>query len=172
MSPIHRSIRLMLVAAAVTLVACGDGSTGPATDPVVVPPPGQQPPPAPIRSVVGRWGTHRLDDQALPARIAGGIEDGVTWELRAVFDTLVIHADGRWEQRARVRQEQSDGVQFGGTFYDKGRWTRQGDVLHFDSEWIQNVRFDGVLSESGELVVDHDFTLDETLPPMRRKMQR
>ena len=164
----------MLVAAAVTLAACGDGSTAPVTPgPVVVPSPVTPTPPAGIRPVVGRWGTYRLDDKTLPAVIAGGTEpDGLTWELRAVFDSLVIRADGRWEQRARVRQEQSDGTQFGGTFYDKGRWTRQGDSLHFESDWIQNVRFDGYLSEGGELVVDHDFTLDDELPVMRRKMKR
>lgn len=163
----------MLVAAAVTLAACGDGSTAPhATDPIVNPPPGQQVPDT-TRLVAGRWGSWRIDEKALPAVIAGGTEpDGLTWEIRAVSDSLVIHADGRWEQRSRVRQVQSDGAQFGGTHYDRGRWTRSGDALHFESEWIQHVRFDGRLTSAGELVVEHDFTLDESIPPMRREMRK
>lgn len=166
MPRIDRSLRTAAVAiVSALLVACGsDEATAP--DPVEQLPPGQQP-------VAGAWASQRIDGKSLPARIAGGTEpDGLTWEVRTVYDSLVVRADGRWVQRVRVAQTQSDGFNFSGTHADRGTWTREGNTIHFVSDWIENVAFDATLEADGTLVVMHDFTLDDEIPVMRREMKR
>ena len=74
-------------------------------------------------------------------------------------------------QRVRTRQTQSDGFNYSTTWGDRGTWTRQGDTIHFESDWIENVAFDAQLTTDG-LVVMHDFTLDDEIPVMRRDMKR
>ena len=175
MSRIDRHLRHVAVAiVSALLIACGsDGATAPRQDPQV-PPADTLPAPMPApSSVVGSWVTQRLDGKALPASIAGGTEpNGLTWDVTVVHDTLIITADGRWVQHVRTRQTQSDGFDFSAFWGDKGIWTRQGDTVHFDSDWIQNVAFDAQLQADGTLVVMHDFTLDDEIPVMRREMKR
>lgn len=174
MTRMDRSIRTFAVAiASALLVACGsDEATAPRQDPTP-PPGGEQPPPVPAPTPVGRWASQRIDGNALPARIAGGTEEnGLTWEVRVLHDSLTVTADGRWVQRVRTRQTQSDGFDFSGTWADRGTWTREGSTIHFESDWIQNVRFDAQLTTEGRLLVQHDFTLDDEIPSMLREMQR
>ena len=147
------------------LAACGsDEATAPRQDQ----PPVEQPAPT---SVVGTWTSRKIDGKTLPATIAGGTHAGITWDLKVTHDTLVVQANGRWVQRVRTRQTQSDGFNYSTTWGDRGTWTRQGDSIHFESDWIQNVAFDAQLTTDG-LVVMHDFTLDDELPVMRREMKR
>ena len=168
MNRIDRSLRTLAIAiVSALLVACGSDE---ATAPRQEPPPGTEQP-APL-TPVGAWASQRIDGKALPARIAGGTEpDGLQWELRVVYDSLVVRADGRWVQRVRTTQTQSDGFNYSVTWGDRGTWTRQGNTIHFESDWIQNVAFDAELTSAG-LVVMHDFTLDDDMPAMRREMQR
>ena len=63
-------------------------------------------------------------------------------------------------------------AQLNSTWGDRGIWTRQGDTIHFESDWIQNVAFDAELASDGTLRVHHNFTLDESLPAMVREMKR
>lgn len=119
----------------------------------------------------GTWVTHHIDGVGMPAVVKSGVDAGVTWELRALADTLIVRANGTWEQRVRVRQTQSDGFVAVGGYWDRGEWTRSGNVLSFQSTWIQNVSFRAELTP-GELVVEHDFTLDDGADAMRRQMQR
>ena len=169
MNHIHRNLRTIAVAVvSALLVACGsDDATAPRQEP---PPVTEQPEVSPV----GAWASQKIDGKTLPALIAGGTEpDGLQWELRATYDSLTVRADGRWVQRSRVAQTQSDGFNFGGTYGDRGLWTRQGNTIHFESDWIENVSFDGELQADGTLVVIHDFTLSQgDLPAMRREMKR
>ena len=176
MQYIHRAIRFSAVLIVSALViACGsDGATAPRS---VVPPndslPSDPTPTPPSSAVAGTWTSRLIDGNALPARIVGGTEpDGLIWDVHVTQDTLVITANGRWVQRVRTRQTQSDGFNFSGVWFDRGVWTRNGDVLHFESDWIQNVSFDAQLLADGTLVVLHNFTLDDDLPAMRREMRR
>jgi hypothetical protein len=182
MQRIDRLVRTVAVAiASALLIACGsDEATAP---PQAKPPtpPAQQPPadslppdtlPTPPSSVIGTWTSFRIDGKPLPATIAGGTDEGITWELRVLQDTLVIASNGRWVQRVRTRQVQSDGFNVSSVWGDRGTWTRDGDTIHFESDWIQNVAFDAELASDGTLRVHHNFTLDETLPAMLREMQR
>jgi hypothetical protein len=168
MSRIHRTVRTIAVAiVSALLVACGsDEATAPRQD---VPPDTEQPAPPPI---VGAWVTQQLDGKAMPALFnSGTMPDGWSWELRVLSDSLIITADGRWVQRVRVEETNTKGETYRYSYNDRGWWTRQGDVVHFDSNWIENVSFDGELTPDG-LVVTHDFTLDDDLAPMRRDMKR
>ena len=163
MTRIDRSLRTVAIAiVSALLVACGsDEATAPRQEP---------PPPS---SVVGTWVSQTIDGKAMPARLVGGTEpDGLTWEVRAVSDTLILQANGRWTQRVRTRQTQSDGFDFVGTHGDRGIWTRTGNTIHFESDWIENVAFDATLEDDGTLVVMHDFLLDDEIPAMRREMKR
>ena len=174
MSRIDRSLRYAAVAiVSALLIACGSDE---ATAPLAGQPPVETPPtdtiPTLPPSVVGTWVGQRIDGNALPARIAGGFDQGITWELRVMHDSLVVTADGRWVQHVRTMQTQSDGFNFAGFWFDRGVWTRDGDTLHFDSEFIQNVAFDAQLGSDGTLVVMHNFTLDDNLPTLRREMKR
>ena len=166
MTRIDRTVRTVAIAiVSALLVACGSDE---ATAPRQEPPPVEQPAPA---TVVGTWTSRQIDGKALPASIAGGTDEGVTWDLSVLQDTLLVTADGRWVQRVRTRQVQSDGFTFTTFWGDHGTWTRQGDTIHFESQWIENVAFDAQLTTDG-LVVMHDFTLDDELPVMRREMKR
>ena len=174
MSRIDRSLRHAAVAiVSALLIACGSDE---ATAPLAGQPPEDSPPvdtiPNVPRSVVGIWVGQRIDGNALPARIAGGNDEGIIWELRVMHDSLVVTADGRWVQHVRTMQTQSNGLNFASVWGDRGVWTREGDTLHFDSDWIQNVAFDAQLGPDGTLVVMHNFTLDDNLPTLRREMQR
>ena len=168
---IARSVRTLAVTiVSALLVACGsDEATAPRE---------QQPPPPvteqPAPSPVGAWAAQRIDGKAMPTLLAGGTEpDGLQWELRATYDSLHVRADGRWVQRSRVAQTQSDGFNFSGTYADRGTWTREGSTIHFESDWIENVSFDAELQADGTLVVVHDFTLSQgDLPAFRREMKR
>ena len=149
-------MRVLTAALLTLLTACSQE--------VVTPP--RQPPPNPVAV----WVTRQIDGVTIPAVVKSGIDEGVTWELRALADTLIVRANGTWEQRVRVRQTQSDGFVAVGGSWDRGEWTRSGNVLSFQSTWIENVSFRAELTAE-ELVVDHDFTLDDGAA-MRRQMRR
>ena len=171
---IDRSLRFAAVAVvSALLIACGSDE---ATAPLEQQPPVETPPadtiPNGAPSVVGTWVGQRIDGNALPARIAGGDDEGIVWELRVLQDSLVVTANGRWVQHVRTLQTQSNGLNFPGFWGDKGTWTRTGNALHFESDWIQNVAFDAELATDGTLVVMHNFTLDDNLPEFRREMKR
>ena len=127
------------------------------------------PPEPPPPDAVAVWVAQQIDGVAMPAIVKSGTEEGVTWELRALADTLIIRANGTWEQRVRVRQTQSDGFVSVGRHWDRGEWTRSGNVLSFQSTWIENVSFRAELTAE-TLVVEHDVTLDGDA--MRRQMRR
>lgn len=165
-----RLLGACLVAA--LLAACSDGATAPVGEPPPVTPPPVTPPPAGAPAVTGTWVTHRVDEKPMPAVVKSGTDAGVAWELHALADTLIVRADGTWEQRVRVRQTQSDGFVFNGGFWDRGVWTRTGSALAFESTWIQNVRFTGSVTTTGELVVNHDYTLDDGARALQREMKR
>jgi len=179
MHPIHRTIRLVaVVIVSALIIACGSYD---ATAPRAVTPPTDSIPhdstprdTAPMPpTLAGTWTSRLIDGNALPARIAGDTEpDGLIWDVRVMQDTLLIAADGHWVQRARTLQTQSNGFNFAGLWFDRGIVTRNGNALHFESEWMQNVAFDGEILADGTLVVLHNFTLDDHLPQMRREMQR
>ena len=182
MQRIDRPVRTVAIAlVSALLIACGsDEATAPReakppTPPVTLPPVDTLPVdtlPTLPSSVVGTWTSRLIDGKSLPASIAGGTDEGITWDLRVLQDTLVIASNGRWVQRVRTRQTQSDGFNFNSTWGDRGNWTRQGDTIHFESDWIQNVAFDAELASDGTLRVHHNFTLDESLPAMVREMKR
>jgi hypothetical protein len=171
MHRIDRHFRHIAVAiASALLIACGsDEATAPREDQ----PPTEQPPvenPAPVAT--GSWAAQRIYGKPLPAVIAGGVDDGVTWEVRALYDSLIVRPDGRWVQKVLTEQSQSDGFYARGVWGDKGTWTREGNILRFESDWIENVSFTARLTPEGALLVDHNFTLDESLPPMTREMKK
>lgn len=165
MHRIHRSAgRLLAIVAAAALAACAsDEGTAPRRDDDQV-----QPPPA----IAGEWILQAVNAKPIPAQVAGGIDDGVEWRLHVTTDTLRILPDGRWTQRARSHQWQSDGLTFDFPMNDFGRWTTQGSTVVFESEWIENVRFTGHLTANGRLVLDQDLLLDEGIGTLRLELQQ
>ena len=163
MHRIDRHFRHVAVAiVSALLIACGsDEATAPRREPV-----GTTPVPT------GSWAAERIYGKPLPAVIAGGVDEGITWEVRALYDSLIVRPDGRWVQKVLTEQAQSDGFYARGVWGDRGTWTREGGTIRFESDWIENVSFTARLTPEGALLVDHNFTLDETLPPMTREMKK
>ena len=157
---IDRPIRTVAIAVvSALLVACGsDEATAPREE---LPP-----------SVVGSWTSRQIDGKAMPALINSGTEpEGWSWEVHVMYDSLIVTPDGHWRQRVRVHETNTKGETYPGSHNDWGTWTRQGNTIHFVSEWIEAVEFDAQLTPDG-LVVVHDFTLEDGIPAMRRDMKR
>jgi len=73
-------------------------------------------------------------------------ESGQAIEVRVMSDTLELHADGTYRQRAHLE------VRLGGQVVGQSIWSDHGDftlangALHFESNYLQNVAFDGALT--------------------------
>lgn len=150
-------MRVLAVAVLMLLAACSRDVTTP---------PRQQP----SSDAAAIWVSQQIDGVAIPNVIKSGVDGDIAWELQALADTLIVRANGTWEQRVRVRQTQSDGFVAVSGYWDRGTWTRDGNVLRFQSTWIQNVSFEAELTADA-LMVEHDFTLDDGAT-MRRQMRR
>lgn len=166
MSRIRQSLRTFALAiASAALAACSDDATAPT---------GRTPNPTPVAPAqpAGRWVTQSVNGGALPRELVNFADDGITGRVLAIADTLTITSDGRYVQRARLRHEQSDGFVHTYWFIDHGFWTRDGDVLRFESNWIQNVRFTATLGQDGVLRVQKKLILDDDLAAQALVMNR
>jgi hypothetical protein len=125
----HRSFLATLASVAI-LAAC-DGNS-----PTTTPP------------HVGTWVLQSAAGQPAPALIETTTdpESGKPIDVLVTSDTLELHVDGTYHQRARLE------VRLGGQLVGRPIWsdhglvTVTGTALHFDSNYLQNVTFDGGLA--------------------------
>lgn len=137
---------LAALGAAVALAACTDGGT------------------APTRASAAMYVLVSANDQPAPALVHDKIwpDDNEHTQLFVTADTIVLTADGRYTQHA-VLLAYSNGSYVGRTDRrDHGIVARSGPALHFDSNFIQNVSFDGSADEQGTLSVVQDLPLEGT----------
>ena len=139
---LHRLLAATLVSAAI-VTACGGDS------------------PTEASSHVGTYVLQTAAGQAAPALIESvpDPESGKTIEVRVTSDTLELHADGTYRQRAQLE------VRLGGELIGKSTWSDHGELtvagttLHFDSSYLQNVAFDGALT-SGVVTLTQNLALE------------
>jgi len=138
---LHRSFVAALACAA--LVACGGDS------------------PTEASTHVGTYIMQTAAGQPAPALIESipDPESGKTIEVRVTGDTLELHADGTYRQRARLE------VRLGGQVVGQSIWSDHGDftlangALHFESNYLENVAFDGALT-SGVVTLTQNLALE------------
>jgi len=126
----HRRSLIAALSSAAIVAACNGGS----------------PTEAPLH--VGTWVLQSAAGQPAPALIESvpDPESGQPIEVLVVNDTLELHADGTYRQRAQLE------VRLGGQFVGRPIWSDHGIVtvtgaaLHFESNYLQNVVFDGALT--------------------------
>ncbi len=142
-------ILVTLAAAALALSACSSDSTGP------TPPPG----------LPGAYALQAAPGATLPQYIYSW--NNVTTETPrdsgSVYleaDTLVITADGHYQHAMTVIARQGTVVVARTRYGDHGLWTRTGDAVHFESEYIENVTFDAVVGADGVLATSSDLIGD------------
>jgi hypothetical protein len=140
---LHRSFVAALACAA--LAACG----------------GDSPTEAPAH--VGTYVLQTAAGQPAPALIESipDPESGQSIEVRVLSDTLELHADGTYRQRAQLE------ARLGGALLGRSIWSDHGDftvtngALHFDSNYLQNVAFDGAFT-SGVVTLTQNLVLEGT----------
>lgn len=99
---------------------------------------------APAPAIVARWNT-------------GGGTAVDTGTVYLIGDTLVVGGDGHYQESAWY-EGRSGGLLLGRQrWYDHGDWTRSGDSLHFESEYIEYVAFDAKLSGANGLATTRDL---------------
>ena len=136
---LRQSLALTALVATSFLAACTDATTAPVTPD-------------------GTWVVVTANARALPAVIHDVTypDDGTHVQVFVTVDTITIAA-GSYRQRGSTFAE-SNGVRIGTQLVsDHGLVTRNGDALHFESNYYQNVAFDGAVHADGSLVVVQDI---------------
>lgn len=118
------------------LAACGSSSEP-------NPGPGPEPKPVPPSLTFTEAQAIFSDSVTLP----GGQRTKL--ELTARSGELQLNTDGSYQQAVRYFARIHGTVGFGGTWTDHGLWTRQGDSLFFDSEFVEAQNYAGELTELG-----------------------
>ena len=102
------------------------------------------PTPAPP-SVLGVYALHTAAGGAPPALIQHIVETetGLQMQVYVMTDTLELDAGGQYQQRAQIE------VRSGTTLVNRARWADHGTyalrngAMHFESDYLQNVTFEG-----------------------------
>lgn len=88
---------------------------------------------------------------ALVQRIVDG-DSGGEMQVYVLSDTLELDG-GRYQQRARIEVRDGNVVIARSRWNDHGTYTLDRGRAHFESDYVQNVAFDGVVSEGSVLVM-------------------
>lgn len=141
---IRRPLAALLLAAA---FGCTDGSV---TAPVSSPGTGVHA----LRTAAG------ADLPALVQRVVES-ETGMEMQVYVLSDTLELDDHGRYQQRAVIEVRAGDVVIGRSRWVDRGTYTLDRGRAHFESDYLQNVTFDGVVS-AGSLRVMQDLVGEGT----------
>ena len=98
--------------------------------------------------------------QAVPARIDVFTDSASGQPIETFVDSDTISVDsatGRYVQRAHLRTTLQGVVLARQVWADHGVFTRAGDSLHFDSNYIENVAFHGALGADGRLRIAQEL---------------
>ncbi len=131
----------MLVAAAAAGCSSGDSTAPVATgDRYIVETANGSTPPA----ILTTWNT-------------GGTAVGDTGTVYLTADTLTVSADGHYRESAWIEGRSGSLLLGRQRWSDHGIWTRSGDTLHFESEYIENIAFDATVPAIGQLQTTRDL---------------
>lgn len=134
-----------------TSLACSD-ATSPSPAPVPVPSP-----------VEGVYVMHLAGGAAPPALVQqiNDTTSGTVMDVHVMADTLIIEPSNRYVQLATIE------VRVGPTAINRSRWAdrgviqRTGGALHFESDHIQHVQFDGTIAADGTLALSQNLMGEE-----------
>lgn len=134
--------------------------------------------PVPPSDVAATWQVTHVRDGAVPDVLYlfdPEVVDGRVVSVHFILDSaeLLIRADGRYEHRVRVSEwvGQPGGPPeeraFGFYHGDHGYWTRSGNDLFFESDYLQNHRMTGTIAHDGVLHMMHGFSHGDPAVPLR-----
>lgn len=114
-------------------------------------------------AVIGVYALHTAAGAAPPALVQQivEVETGLQMQAYVTSDTLELDSTGRYQQRARIE------VRSGSVLINRARWADHGTyalrngTLHFESDYFQNVTFDGTAA-SGSVRVTQDIVGEGT----------
>lgn len=112
--------------------------------------------------------------QPAPAVIHSLVDEatGKPIDVVVLGDTLELKSDGTYVQRAQLE------VRLGGQLAGRSRWTDhgfyslEGSTVYFDSDFVQNVAFDGALGDGRTLTVTQNLAGEGTDDVYVLKRQR
>ena len=136
----HRIRTLATLSIALLLAACGSDTTQPG-------------------ATTGTYLLVSANGQPAPALIHSGpyTDTGGLLEVHVTADTIQLLDGGRYAQRAKLEARVDGQLVSRSTWSDHGVVSRTGSLLHFDSDYLQNVAFDGTLTSAGELRVTQNL---------------
>jgi hypothetical protein len=118
------------------------------------------PPPLPL---VGRYVLHTAAGQPAPALIHTAVDPSYPpIDVYVLGDTLEILEGGRYIQRGRLAARTGSQLLSTSRWSDHGVFTVDGNALHFDSEYLQNITFDGTVSPGGSLSIVQNLAMEGT----------
>ena len=135
-----------LIAGLVALAACADSS------------------PTEAKTHVGTYLLQSAAGQPAPAIIHSLIDEasGQSIVLLLLGDTLEVHADGTYIQHARL-ELRVDGVFTGRSRWsDHGIYSLHGSDIHFESEYLENIAFDGRLASGAVITLTQNLAGEGT----------
>jgi hypothetical protein len=102
-------------------------------------------PPAP--SILGVYALRTAAGAEPPALIQHIIEaeSGMRMQVYVMSDTLELDVGGHYQQRALIEVRSGSTLVGRSRWFDRGRYSSQHGVMRFESDYLQNVAFDGVL---------------------------
>lgn len=134
---------LSILLAALTLAGCsaGEGTAPPKTgNRYIVETANGSPPPA----IIATWNT-------------GGTTLVDTGSVYLTGDTLTVDPDGTYRESAWLEGRSGTLLLGRQRWGDNGIWTRTGDTLHFESNYIEDVAFDATVPAPGTLATSRDL---------------
>jgi hypothetical protein len=90
---------------------------------------------------------------------------GRPMDIIVVADTMVLGLGDSYQQHAWIEARIDGTVVSTSRWFDHGFFTVQGSTLHFTSDFIQNVAFDGVAGGFGGLTVTQNLAGEGTAVP-------
>lgn len=114
--------------------------------------------PLPSGSILGVYALHSAAGAPPPALIQHLIESetGRQMQVYVMSDTLALDGNGHYLQRAEIEVRSGSTVISRAHWSDHGTYALHDGAMHFESDYLQNVRFDGTLG-TGHIALTQDL---------------
>ncbi|MFL5605673.1 MAG: hypothetical protein ACJ8AD_04435 [Gemmatimonadaceae bacterium] len=110
----------------------------------------------------GSYVLHTAAGQPAPALIHTAVDPShPPIDVYVLGDTLEILDGGRYIQRGRLEARTGSQLVSTSRWSDHGVFTVDGNALHFDSEYLQNITFDGTIA-NGMLSITQNLASEGT----------
>jgi hypothetical protein len=114
-------------------------------------------------SLVGTYLLHTAAGQPAPALIHTAVDPShAPIDVYVVADTLQILDGGRYIQRGHLEAYSESRLVSSSRWSDHGVVTVDGNTLHFDSNYLQNIAFNGTVGAGRMLSVTQNLATEGT----------